>query len=177
LLDHSGYNEWSKYLAVGLNEQDNYSGEGDRIYRLAMILDDGLEASTISPLRFNEEGKPVDVLDTPRPWFHQMIMSQIRLLARGDAIEATKRRAVGEEISTRATSTKEQGMQNDVVGDKKGGIDFNSANLDIQSHGQKVDFALPPNINEIGNVEINGLMPFIFNITPVTDLPLLLGEN
>jgi hypothetical protein len=59
---------------------------------------------------------------------------------------------------------------------KKGGIDFNPANLDIQSHGQKVDLPLPTNIDAIGNIEINGLVPFIFNITPVSNLPDLLGE-
>jgi len=59
---------------------------------------------------------------------------------------------------------------------RKGGIDFNPEHLKIQSQGKKVEIPLPNNLQEYHNIEIHGLVPFIFSVTPVTNLPLLLGE-
>ncbi len=61
--------------------------------------------------------------------------------------------------------------------DKKGGIDFNPNYLDIQTQGNRFDLPLPANSMEMQNIEINGLVPFIINITPVTNLPVLMGEG
>jgi len=58
-----------------------------------------------------------------------------------------------------------------------GGIDFNPDYLNIQSQGNKVQIPVSSNPNEYQNIKINGLVPFIFDITPITNIPLLLGES
>ena len=56
-----------------------------------------------------------------------------------------------------------------------GGIDFNPDYLDIQTQGNGLNVLSPLNMEAMENIEINGLVPFIFSITPVTNLPLLMG--
>jgi len=56
-----------------------------------------------------------------------------------------------------------------------GGIDFNPDYLDIQTQGSGINVSSPLNIEVMENIEINGLVPFIFSITPVNNLQLLLG--
>ena len=58
-----------------------------------------------------------------------------------------------------------------------GGIDFNPRNLSIQSQGNKVEMPISNNPQQFQNIEIKGLIPFIFKITPITDIPLILGES
>ena len=55
-----------------------------------------------------------------------------------------------------------------------GGIDFNPNRLNFRTQGNRVEMPAP---SDYQNIEINGLVPFIFSITPVTSLPLLLGER
>jgi len=57
-----------------------------------------------------------------------------------------------------------------------GGIDLNPNILDLQTRGNKVDFNLPVSSQQMQNIKIKGLVPVIINITPVTNLPVLLGE-
>jgi len=57
-----------------------------------------------------------------------------------------------------------------------GGIDLNPAKLDLETKGEGVEFNLPTPA-ELENMEINGLTPIIFNITPITNLPLFLGAK
>ena len=62
--------------------------------------------------------------------------------------------------------------------DKKGGIDLNPRNLDLQVEGRVSEFNLPGDtqmLRELESVPIKGFSPIIFRMTPVTDLPLLLG--
>jgi len=56
-----------------------------------------------------------------------------------------------------------------------GGIDFHLDYLDIQTQGSGLNVSPPLNIEAMENIEINGLVPFIFNITPVNNLPQLMG--
>jgi len=56
-----------------------------------------------------------------------------------------------------------------------GGIDFHPDYLDIQTQGNGLNVSSPLNMEAMENIEINGLVPFIFNITPVNNLPQLLG--
>jgi len=58
-----------------------------------------------------------------------------------------------------------------------GGIDFNPNYLNIQSQGNKVKLPVLNNPQQFRNIEINGLVPFIFNITPITNIPMILGES
>ena len=57
-----------------------------------------------------------------------------------------------------------------------GGIDFNPDYLNIESQGNKVEMPIPNNSQQFQNIEIKGLVPFIFNITPITNIPIILGK-
>jgi hypothetical protein len=52
---------------------------------------------------------------------------------------------------------------------------FHPDNLDILTQGSGINVSPP--IESMQNIEINGLVPFIFSITPITNLPHLLGEK
>ena len=56
-----------------------------------------------------------------------------------------------------------------------GGIDMNPNKLKLQTQGQGVEFNLPFDPNHLDQIPINGLTPVISQITPITNLPLLLG--
>ena len=56
-----------------------------------------------------------------------------------------------------------------------GGIDFNSKNFNIERQGSASPIQF--NASDLGNIQIDGLYPVIINITPVTNLPLLLGAR
>ena len=64
-----------------------------------------------------------------------------------------------------------------VESDQPGGIDFNPSYLNIQSQGNKVQIPVSSNPKEYQKIKINGLVPFIFNITPITNIPMILGES
>ena len=56
-----------------------------------------------------------------------------------------------------------------------GGIDLNSALLDLQIKRDGNGVPLPLPMQPIENMHIEGFLPVIINVTPVTNLPLLLG--
>ena len=55
-----------------------------------------------------------------------------------------------------------------------GGIDFNPQKFNLETEGNGVEFNVPDPA-QLQNMEINGLTPVIFTITPVKNLPLWLG--
>ena len=60
----------------------------------------------------------------------------------------------------------------------KGGIDFNPNNLNIETQGKGIDYNAPidPQLLEsLTSSPIEGFSPVIFNITPILNLPALLG--
>gem|GEM_PF-6374949 len=57
----------------------------------------------------------------------------------------------------------------------KGGIDLNSKNLDLQIKRDAKGMPLPAQLQNLDSIKIDGLYPVILNVTPVTNLPLLLG--
>jgi hypothetical protein len=60
--------------------------------------------------------------------------------------------------------------------DNPGGIDFNANNLNLKEQGQPT--AIHFNLEKFRDIqpeEINGVLPIIINITPVTNFPFLLG--
>ena len=59
--------------------------------------------------------------------------------------------------------------------DDVGGIDLTRKKINLETQGQGVEFNLPFDPNHLDQIPINGLTPVIFQITPITDLPLLLG--
>jgi len=58
---------------------------------------------------------------------------------------------------------------------KPGGIDLNPNTLDLQTQGRRFDLKLPLNSFDLQNIRIDGFTPVIINVTPLTNLPLLLG--
>ncbi|HLF17998.1 MAG TPA: protein phosphatase 2C domain-containing protein [Candidatus Omnitrophota bacterium] len=59
--------------------------------------------------------------------------------------------------------------------DKVGGIDLNPDMLDIEERGRAIEFNLPEELKKLETMPINGFAPIIYQIIPVTNLPLLLG--
>ena len=56
-----------------------------------------------------------------------------------------------------------------------GGIDLNPNMINLQSQGEGMDFNIPFNPQGMEDIRIDGFTPIIFNITPVTNLPFVLG--
>ncbi|MDD3374224.1 MAG: hypothetical protein PHY73_00680, partial [Candidatus Omnitrophica bacterium] len=59
--------------------------------------------------------------------------------------------------------------------DMKGGIDFNAENMNVTTKGDEIDFNIPLDMQNITSSSIEGFVPIIINITPVTDFMGLLG--
>ncbi|VAW47700.1 hypothetical protein MNBD_GAMMA03-1420 [hydrothermal vent metagenome] len=61
-----------------------------------------------------------------------------------------------------------------------GGINFNPNNLNLETQGQGIDYNAPidPQLLEsLTSSPIEGFTPVIFNITPIFNLPQVLGLN
>ena len=59
-----------------------------------------------------------------------------------------------------------------------GGINFNLDLLELEIQGQGGNFNLPNMDRNLEHIHIDdGLLPVIINITPITNLPLLLGRD
>jgi len=57
-----------------------------------------------------------------------------------------------------------------------GGIDFNPNSLNLTEQGEKIEINLPSlNLQDIQSNTIDGILPVIINITPITNFPMLLG--
>ena len=54
----------------------------------------------------------------------------------------------------------------------KGGIDFNSANLDLQIRRDGNGVPLPVSEQNLDGIKIDGLVPVILDIKPASSLPL-----
>jgi len=58
-----------------------------------------------------------------------------------------------------------------------GGIDLNPADLNLQINRDQNGVPLPIEQQPIQNINIQGLVPIIINIAPISDLPLFLGNT
>jgi len=56
-----------------------------------------------------------------------------------------------------------------------GGIDLDSRNLDLQVQGNRIEMDFPSTYSTIDNMSVEGFLLFIIDITPITNIPLLLG--
>jgi hypothetical protein len=56
-----------------------------------------------------------------------------------------------------------------------GGIDFRYDQLDLQIKRDADGVPLPLQMQDVEDIHINGLVPIIIDIKPMTNLPLLLG--
>ncbi len=62
-----------------------------------------------------------------------------------------------------------------VLAEEVGGIDFNAGNLDLETAGEKIQFNIPPSIENLTPSDVQSLTPVIINISPITNFPLMLG--
>jgi hypothetical protein len=58
-----------------------------------------------------------------------------------------------------------------------GGIDLNTLNLKLQIKRDDQGIPLPLQFQDVGNINVEGFVPTIIDITPVTNLPVLMGLN
>jgi hypothetical protein len=72
-------------------------------------------------------------------------------------------------ISREANVVQDSAMQ------QVGGIDLNPKFLDLQIERDGKGIPLPMNMQKLDQMNIEGFMPIIINIAPVTNLPMLLG--
>jgi len=74
------------------------------------------------------------------------------------------------------TKNKSESDNAAITPEEKGGIDFNPKNLNLETKGEGIDM---PQINfdptQLEQMNVDGFYPVIYNIVPVTNLPLLLG--
>ncbi|MBZ0166502.1 MAG: hypothetical protein K8I00_06815, partial [Candidatus Omnitrophica bacterium] len=56
-----------------------------------------------------------------------------------------------------------------------GGIDLNPNLLELQIEGNGLELNIPVNNPNIEHIRIEGLLPVIINVTPITNLPVILG--
>ncbi len=82
-------------------------------------------------------------------------------------IEQGKSLDLSQDFDSASTATK----------DTYGGINLNSELLDLQIKRDGNGIPLPLSEQPIEQMKIEGFLPYIIQITPVTNLPLLLGLN
>lgn len=59
----------------------------------------------------------------------------------------------------------------------KGGIDFNSNNLNMQVQGDEITFDIPADLQGIPWNFVDGFTPVIIDVVPVNNFPALLGDS
>ncbi|MFC1510305.1 hypothetical protein ACFL49_01460 [Candidatus Omnitrophota bacterium] len=72
-------------------------------------------------------------------------------------------------ISTHDTTQNQKSEEN------VGGIDFNPNNLLLETKGEGIKFNVPFDLQNLESSSVTGASPVILQITPITNLPLLLG--
>ena len=65
--------------------------------------------------------------------------------------------------------------QNDPV--NPGGIDLNPTHLSLNMRGANIEMKIPVDLQYLLTEPIEGFLPVIINIAPITNLPMLLGEK
>ena len=58
-----------------------------------------------------------------------------------------------------------------------GGIDLNSNNLDLSVQGDEIKIDFSTSSQLLNNVSVDGFVPIIINVAPITNIPSLLGES
>jgi len=72
--------------------------------------------------------------------------------------------------------TSGSGAKSDEDPSQLGGIDFNPQNMDLNVDGDQMEINFPPDSDYNGMV-VDGFIPVIINISPVNNIPMLLGEG
>ncbi|MBU1996756.1 MAG: hypothetical protein KKD07_03180 [Candidatus Omnitrophica bacterium] len=58
-----------------------------------------------------------------------------------------------------------------------GGIDFNPSQMNVNIQGDSLEFQIPQKFLDVPFDRIDGFFPVIINISPITNIPLLLGRT
>jgi len=97
----------------------------------------------------------------------------------GNSVGETKKALNAQELAAREYLGRGDDAMTSVVksSDPFGGINLDPAMLNLQIKRDGKGIPLPINQQPIGNMKIDGFMPVIINVTPINDLPLLLGLN
>ena len=85
--------------------------------------------------------------------------------------------AAVDEVLDEIEKTADRAMMGEVPsGQTPGGIDFNANNLNLKEQGSGVEIQFNfESLQGLQPDQVNGILPVIINITPVTNFPLLLG--
>ncbi len=127
---------------------------------------EGLDANKMLEVASAESTVPID---KATDFLRYLISSDIR--NRGIDIKAILSEGMINYLQTdRAMLSKEENTAN-----PPGGIDFNLDLLNLEIQGRGNDFNIPVKNLNFQQIHIDGLMPVIINITPITNLPLILG--
>ncbi|MDD3374294.1 MAG: methyltransferase domain-containing protein [Candidatus Omnitrophica bacterium] len=81
---------------------------------------------------------------------------------------------------SQATSRQLQDTNDDMPNandELKGGIDFNAQSFDIKTQGDEIDFDVPLELQNIDFNNIQGFVPVIIDIVPITNIFFVLGLN
>lgn len=146
---------------------------GHRPYRTPMAPDEALERLE----KENEDDKLYDplVLKALRdnmPLITTAFFAEYHMSTKSDSVELI----LGDKTADdREATLADHAMASEAK--TPGGIDFNPNLIDLEIKGEGGGFIAPPSLQELEMMPIEGLVPVIINITPVTNLPLLLGAE
>jgi hypothetical protein len=123
--------------------------------------------------RMNEKAK-IDLSDVNRSVFKQMTGNEI-----DDYVVMSSPQQSPRALKNYVDQTQDWEMEladaaMEAVESDVGGIDLNPQNIQMDVQGKMIDLKMPPiSPEEYQNIE--GFRPVIINVTPVTNIPLLLG--
>jgi len=95
--------------------------------------------------------------------------------AKQESREAARRGKLASDKYTDEPSQPGQDSGDNAMVSSPGGIDFNSAWLELQTQGKGNEIYFNYDLPSIENIQIQGLTPFIFNVTPLPNLSPILG--
>lgn len=161
-----------KYLRKITTKLTDYNSE-DMIPAVIVESEEDLESIDLEEIGVDEEDEFQDAREmTPEKKF---ILEQIQALEEIlNEVEERVKLAV-EQAAKKADRAKKDQAMLDKAETPYGGINLNPALLDFEIKRDNNGFPLPINLQPIETINIDGFMPIIINVTPVPNLPLLLG--
>jgi len=122
-------------------------------------------------------GVDVDTIpDDYYKWSNEMGMRVVQWLVERLESEQSQLQQMNETFRSQIEGGSKTGKAVEKV-ETPGGIDLNPNNFEIQSYGDKIELKIPADFKNFDSTPINGFTPVILQITPITNLPLLLGES
>ncbi|OGX07704.1 MAG: hypothetical protein A2Z88_06625 [Omnitrophica WOR_2 bacterium GWA2_47_8] len=107
-------------------------------------------------------------------WQNKMEKQVVQWLI--EELKKEKTQLEQERASVPAQSQIKTGQAQEKV-ETPGGIDFNPKNFDVKTQGDKIEFKIPAEYQNLENTPINGFIPNIFRISPLTNFVPLLSKS